>query len=152
MWTLGSQNVRQNLINDLGREARCAGEVTQGQGRLLRTQADGMWLLKCHRGSLMCRLQSEDGEYNGMCCCHDGVPLWFWLQRADGCAQTSWYISQPTEKVRQHTDQSGKSNQRYNNLSLAFFLLCVFQSQADTNNNMTLWHQPRSWCHRLEKC
>lgn len=69
----------------------------------------------------MCRLQSEDAEYNGMCC-HDGVPLCFRPQRADGCAQTSCYISQPTEKVRQHMEQSGKSNQRYSNLSLCLFL------------------------------
>lgn len=77
-----------------------------------------------YRGSLMCRLQSEDREHNGMCC-HDGVPLWSRLQRADGCTQTSRYVSQPTEKVRQHTDQSGKSNQRYSNLSLLPFPCCV---------------------------
>lgn len=54
MWTLGSHSLSQNLINDLGREARCAGEVTQGQGRLLRAQADGMWLLKCHIEAVWC--------------------------------------------------------------------------------------------------
>lgn len=63
----------------------------------------------------------EDGEYNGMGC-HDGVPSWFLPQRANGCTQTSCYVSQPTEKVRQHTDQSGKSNHRYSNLRLCLFL------------------------------
>lgn len=77
----------------------------------------------------MCRLQLADGEYNGMCR-HDGVPSWFRPQRADGCAQTSCYVSQPTEKVRQHTDQSGKSNQRYSNLSLCLFFLLRVSSAA----------------------
>lgn len=54
MWTLGSHSLRRNLINDLGREARRAREVTQGHGRLLRTQPDGMWLLKCHIEAVWC--------------------------------------------------------------------------------------------------
>lgn len=85
----------------------------------------------------MCRLQSEDGEYNGMCC-HDCVPLWSRPQRVDGCAQASCYVSQPTEKVRHDTDQSGKSNQRYSNLNLCLFLTARLLSQAHTNNNAVL--------------
>lgn len=57
MWTLGSHSLSQNLINDLGREAKCAGEGTEGQGHidgLLRPQADGMWLLKCHIAAVWC--------------------------------------------------------------------------------------------------
>lgn len=85
----------------------------------------------------MCRLQWEDGEYNGMCC-HDCVLLWSGPQRVDGCAQTSCYVSQPTEKVRHDTDQSGKSNQRYSNLNLCLFLTARLLSQAGANNNAAL--------------
>lgn len=90
-----------------------------------------------YSSSLMRRLQWEDGEYNGMCC-HDCVLLWPRPQRVDGCAQTSCYVSQPTEKVRHGTDQSGKSNQRYSNLNLCLFLTARLLSQADADNNAAL--------------
>lgn len=104
-----------------------------------------------HRHSLMCRLQSEDGEYNGMCC-HDGVPLCFRPRERMDALRPS--VNSPSQQRRSGNTQTSQENLIKGTVILvfAFFLLHVSQSQPDTNNNATLCHQPRSWCHRLQKC
>lgn len=41
----------------------------------------------------------------------------------DGRPQSSYYASQPAEKVTQHMEQSGKPSQRYSTVTLILVLL-----------------------------
>lgn len=152
MWTPGSHSLRHNLINDLGRAARCAGEVNQGKRRILRTQADGTRLLKCHIDAVWCagysrRMVSIMACVVMMVCLH-AFPL---REQMDALRPP---VTSPSQQRRSGNTRTSQENLIRGTVIFvfAFFLQNVSQSQGDANKNVTLWHQPCSWCHRLQKC
>lgn len=149
MWTLGSHSLKQNLINDLGGEARCAGEVTQGQERLLRT-GWWVWLLKCHKDTVWYAGYSRR-TVSMMICVVMMVCLYVFAprERVDALRPP---VNSPSQQRRSDNTQTSQENLIRGTVTVvfAFFLLRVPQSARYQQRNALT--SLCSWCHHLQKC